>query len=267
MLSFPGGCNDSECNLKVLRMCHSTITLSCKIQTPLTFGLGVQMHHDHGSKKLIDVLSLVGYCINYDEVRKFITAVALYQLQSPSLVQTLRGISKFDPEQIGTIIDAATDNFDQNEETVEGKHTSHTMASVMYQRSSVLNNELTLIQHTKQKTLTTEHCAEEQVQRYRKPHEKPVLYPFDTKDSSSKAVIKDFVLGMARQICADKRFSRISAWSWFNALMYTRIVPTATIRYPPLLLLSPSDFSTIYTSLLKLVRICEERSWERTTLL
>lgn len=79
------------------------------------------MHHDHGSKKLIDVLSLVGYCINYDEVRKFITAVALYQLQSPSLVQTLRGISKFDPEQIGTIIDAATDNFDQNEENSWGK--------------------------------------------------------------------------------------------------------------------------------------------------
>ena len=55
--------------LRVLAICH-IISLSCSTHTPLSFGLGVQMHHDFGSKSLIDVLCSLGYSVSYDEVRR-----------------------------------------------------------------------------------------------------------------------------------------------------------------------------------------------------
>lgn len=78
--------------MRVLGICHSIIALSCRTQTPITFGLGVQMHHDHGSKELIELLSSVGYSINYDDVRKFLTSVDVDELAKPPEVQIPRGI-------------------------------------------------------------------------------------------------------------------------------------------------------------------------------
>ena len=52
--------------------------------------------------------------------------------------------------------------------------------------------------------------------------------------------------------------SSIPAWSGFNGLVSTKTVPVAKIRYVPFINASPSDMSTIFTTLLKLVRISEE---------
>ena len=35
--------------MRVLTIYHNIISLVCKIHTPITFGLGVKLHHDHGS--------------------------------------------------------------------------------------------------------------------------------------------------------------------------------------------------------------------------
>ena len=154
--------------MKVLGICHSIISRSCKTHTPITCGLGVQMHHDHGSRELIEVLSTVGHSITYDDVRKFLTSVALDQQPGPSEVQIPRGISQFDSENIDSIVDAAVDNFDQNEETIDGKRTTHGMAIVSYQRSQV-SRELSSIPCTKQKSLNTAQYKEQHIQVYRKP--------------------------------------------------------------------------------------------------
>lgn len=67
---------NDPCLLKALAICHNIIGLSCSTQTPITFGLGVRIHHDFGCKSLIEDLSAVGYSISYDEVRRFLTSVA-----------------------------------------------------------------------------------------------------------------------------------------------------------------------------------------------
>ena len=56
---------------------------------------------------------------------------------------------------------------------------------------------------------------------------------------------------------ADEDLS-IPARSGFNALVSTKTVPVAYIRYLPFINASPSGMSTIFTTLLKLVRISEE---------
>ena len=85
-------CEPSDTDMRVLGICHGIIASSCRIQTPITFGLGVEMHHGHGSKEIIDLLSYLGYSINYDDVRKFLTSVALDELSKPSEVQIHVGL-------------------------------------------------------------------------------------------------------------------------------------------------------------------------------
>ena len=180
-------CGSSDADMKVLGICHSIISRSCKTPTPITFGLGVQMHHDHGSRELIEVLSTVGHSITYDDVRKFLTSIALDQLPEPSEVQIPRRISQFDSKNIDSIVDVAIDNFDQNEETIDGKRTTHAMAIVLYQRSPV-SRELSSIPCTKQKSLDTAQYKEQQIQVYRKPAKKPepnVTYQVENETDSN----------------------------------------------------------------------------------
>ena len=87
------GCADGNL-LRVLAICHNIIGLSCSINTPIPFGLGIQMHHDFGSKALIEVLYSTGCYVSYDEVRRFVTSVAKDQL-SQSEIYLPRGISAF----------------------------------------------------------------------------------------------------------------------------------------------------------------------------
>ena len=62
----------SKIDFKVLAICHNLISLGCKTGTPITFSLGLRMHHEHGSKNLIDDLNSSGHSISYDEIRKFL---------------------------------------------------------------------------------------------------------------------------------------------------------------------------------------------------
>ncbi|XP_014680008.1 PREDICTED: uncharacterized protein LOC106819957 [Priapulus caudatus] len=151
-------CDSSDADMRVLGICHSIISRSCKTQTPITFGLGVQ-------------------------------------------------IAAMEP--MG-------------------------------------------------KSLDTAQYKEQQLQGYRKPAKKPeptVTYQVED-ETSDKVIMKDFIWQVART-CGDGE-SSIPAWSGFNALVSTKTVPVTRIRYLPFINASPSDLSTIFTTLLRLVHISEE---------
>ncbi len=252
-------CGAGNADLRVLGICHNIIALSCNTQTPITFGLGVEMHHNHGSKELIELLSSVGHSINYDDIRKFLPSAALDELSGPSSQPIPRGISNFNLEDIRSIVDAAIDNFDRNEETIDGKHTTHAMAIVLYQRSQD-TDELASIPRTKQKSLDPGQYEEQPIQVYRKPAKKPEpavsCQQGQFENDSSMVLKKDLVWEVARACGGDD--SPIPAWSGFNALVSTRTVPVTKIRYLPFINASPSDLSTIFTTLLRLVQIAKE---------
>ena len=72
-------------------------------------------------------------------------------------------------------------------------------------------------------------------------------------------LIKDFMWEVAQNSGDDN--SSIPSWSGF---MSTNTVPVTKIRYLPFINASPSDFSTIFTSLLRLVYISEELGQHHT---
>ena len=76
-----------------------------------------------------------------------------------------------------------------------------------------------------------------------------------------KAVIakgkdKDMVWELAR--FASKRIHNIPAWSGFNAMTSDKTLPVATIGYLPFIHAPPTDLSTIYTTLMKLVVVAKK---------
>ena len=118
--------------LKIIAICQNIIAQSRRIRTPISLGLGISVHHLFGSKKLVDHLHDLGYSVSYDEVRRFLSSVALDQkgtdVYIPSGLQSVNDL---------VMVDAAIDNFDQNEETLDGKSTTHAMAAVLYKRCPI----------------------------------------------------------------------------------------------------------------------------------
>jgi len=118
----------TKIDLKVVAVCHNIISLGSTI----TFALSVKMHRDHGSKELIQDLNWLGHSMNCDAVRRFLTAIAVQQFSKQYGVYVPSGISSYQAGNPETIVDAAIDNFDRNEETIDGKNTTHAMTIVLY---------------------------------------------------------------------------------------------------------------------------------------
>ncbi|KAG1651526.1 hypothetical protein GQR58_026968 [Nymphon striatum] len=85
------------------------------------------------------------------------------------------------------------------------------------------------------------------------------VHNFDLLDEPGKllmqVVTRDLFWVIAR--AAANKKSYIPAWSGFNCLVSTTKVPVAVIRYLPFINANPSDYSTVYTTLLKLVSIAK----------
>jgi hypothetical protein len=102
-------------------------TKSTSIASPKHLGLAVDLHHEYGSRKLIEDISALGHCISYTELHHFLTSAATYvnSLQQPS-----RSGCYVPPEIIprgegGHFIVGGGDNWDHNERTIDGKRTTH----------------------------------------------------------------------------------------------------------------------------------------------
>ena len=113
------------------------MTLATSVASPKHLGLAVYLQHEFGSRKLIDLMHGMGYIISYTELCRFLTSAALHV--SNQQESTATG-SHIPPELTrrddgGKFITAATDNWDHNERTVDGKRTTHAMTSILQSTS------------------------------------------------------------------------------------------------------------------------------------
>ena len=226
--------------LKALAICHNIIALTCSTQTPITFGLGVRIHHDFGCRSFIEDLSAVGYSISYDEIRWFLTSVAKDEIDKcESDVYIPRGISTFDNQDPSSMVHSAIDNFDQNEDTLDGKSSTHCMAVVLYQSHSSKIEEVHGIPRQFSKSLDVGEYEEPQIQMYRKRNKKPEppvassasVLEVNMGGSYESSQFTDLVWMLARKIQAHG--SSVPAWGGFNSLAADVSVPITTIRYLP----------------------------------
>ena len=147
--------SEIDCNLPCVNIACDIITQSTAVISPKHLGLGVYLHHEYGSRKLIDMMHAMGYCISYTELRHFLTSAATHinslQEQSPTN-------SYISPEVIpkgkgGHLIVAAADNWDHNERTIDGKRTTHAMTSICVQKQCPVQIQCPRITKTSSRAL------------------------------------------------------------------------------------------------------------------
>ncbi len=101
--------------------------------------------------------------------------------------------------------------------------------------------------------------------RYAKPHVRPEPPPIKdvsildvSNQVTAESKKKDLIWEMARNADRETPKQVIPGWSGFNAMTSVQNVPVATIRYLPFINAPPTELTTIYSTLLKLVAVAEK---------
>ena len=94
------------------------------------------MHHENGKSSIVDALNANGFCVSYDELRKFITAASKHEVsRTEDGIYVPAGILSVSDG--GYLIHEGDDNVDINAETIDGKNTFHSMARVIFQNQQI----------------------------------------------------------------------------------------------------------------------------------
>ncbi|CAH3141995.1 unnamed protein product, partial [Porites evermanni] len=117
---------------KVLSIAQDIIHCSsnARVKTPKHVSLAMSTHHLTGSKQIIILLNRMGHCISYDEMKSVDASLATEVLAQSEQYDTVLP-SNISP---GSFIQMGSDNDDFNEETIDGKNTTHVTTMVVYQR-------------------------------------------------------------------------------------------------------------------------------------
>ena len=148
------------------------------ILPPFHIGFMAQLHHECGSRNLIETLHAYGMCASYNELRKFQTASAEQQMSlSEEQVYIPSGILPIIAG--GSLTQEGDGNIDINVETIDGKNTYHSMRRVVFQEQQLTDTPV----HSTIRLKRTEHrsleCKDNSILRpllFSKPtsHPEPV---------------------------------------------------------------------------------------------
>ena len=101
-----------------------------RVKTPNHIGLATSVLHMTGSKLLVTMLNRFGHCCPYDDILVVDTSIALDIIACSENLSAVV-LSNITP---GVFVQVSRDNNDINEETLDGKQTTHATTLVLYQR-------------------------------------------------------------------------------------------------------------------------------------
>ena len=108
---------------------HAATNSQTKTQKHVS--LAVTIHHLTGSKEVLTLLNRMGHCSSYDDDVEIINTAWAREMEAQSQ-QT--GVVIPSNITAGPFAQFVADNNDFNEETLDGKQTTHTTTLVVYQR-------------------------------------------------------------------------------------------------------------------------------------
>lgn len=153
---------------RCLNIACDIVTLATSITSPKHLGLAVYLHHEYGSRKLIELMHDMGYTISYTELRRFLTSAALHV----SSLQDSTDLGCYVPPELaakdngGHFIVGAADNWDHNERTVDGKRTTHAMTSILVQAKAEITADPPRLKKSTSRTLDVENLPGEFIMKW-----------------------------------------------------------------------------------------------------
>lgn len=205
---------------------------------PLQIGLGVQMHHDFGSKFLIDTLNSLGFCSSYTEVQRYESSAA----QNWDI--------DIDRSSRSQAVQFVAENVDHNVGTIDGYNTFHGMGIIatITPGTSVTR----IVPRIKSSSKDLETVGKINVTFF--AQNKPLMADFcfhcldDSFSADDSTLNSDFLLKVTRPLL----FS-LPSWSGFMQTVQRGSYPgKSSIVFLPMIDMNPSDLTCIY-SILKCV--------------
>jgi hypothetical protein len=259
---------------KILGITESIVSLSKHTFTPFHLGLAVQLHHEFGSRGLVDNLNSHGFCASYSEVRRFLTSVALKEEDSikegvyvpDGIVPVCQG---------GCLIQEGADNIDINTETIDGKDTFHSMARAVFQaRPSPIDSCMRQVSIKKSNDRTFQMTNDASSQTSCLPFSKPKVRGIPKRFPKAFEIISNcagqmenvseilwvILRSLSRDIenfpmsVTDVECQVIPFWTGYNSSLSEYRPEYSVVSYAPIVDAKPSDMSMVYTTM----RRCQE---------
>ncbi|MES9879525.1 MAG: hypothetical protein ABW185_01435 [Sedimenticola sp.] len=270
-------CQNASLHTYILSVAQDLLHITsrgCK-KTSKHIGLATAVRHMTGSKTLVQMLHRFGHCCSYDELERFDTDIAQRQID----IAERDGVTVPSNICAGSFVQAAADNDDIIEETLDGKHTTHSTSVVLYQRESVLESVRsgTMPLQTRPfrsrsrtvQTLPSTQAILNFSNVGKRPSPQSLLGNVSAEwyqdcstceTESAHALDKAWILC---RICPTKLFEvelenpeqAVPGWSPYNAAASSHAPKLTVIGYCPMLPASPTEFSTVYTVMVTVQRM------------
>ena len=131
-----------QMNYKPLNESNSTIFKSrLHSETPFAVGLGLHVHKETRSKKIIDCLSELNLSVNYDKILKIETEIANAVTKT---IQQNNGVYVPPTIKKGMRVHFAIDNTDFRNDTPDGRLEFHGTGQVIFQKQNDVTSNLTI---------------------------------------------------------------------------------------------------------------------------
>ena len=262
----PSQCSNTSNERQILSICQDIIHCSTngRVKTPKHAGLAITVHHLTSSRRLITLLNKMGHCSSYDEMRAIDTSAALEVLAKANEFGTVIP-SNISP---GPFIQIAADNNDLNEETLDGKNTTHATTMVVYQRKAFGPDlpPALLVNHTTKRRSLQSTSSIYDIQECYAHGRRPAVSAYvnqaenkwfeDGKECFIDASRSDEVWRLMRlhpsslqQASEPGDNQPVPGWSGFNAILFPEMAFESNIGYCPMIDGNSTEYSTIYTVL------------------
>ena len=231
-----------------------------RIRTPKHIGLGVTVHHLTGSKQLVTLLNKMGHCCSCNDVELIIASLAR-EISARSERHGVIVPSNLSP---CVFVQFAADNNDLNEDTLDGKHTTHATTMVAYQRKA-FGPELppqSLADHSLKRRSLETPLSIQTIHDFGVRGRTVTLFlgkvqnigpSFDNNPGIERNDFAWFLLRLNKHYCllsaidAENGQQTIPSWSAFNATVSPVTAQHTNVGYCPMIAGSATEYSTIYT--------------------
>ena len=261
----PSSCIKIEDERRVLSIAQDIIhcASNSRVKLPKQIGLAMTVRHLTGSKQLVVLLNRMGHSSSYDELQAVDTSLATEVLAKVETRGTVIP-SNISP---GSFVQLAADNNDLNEETIDGKNTTHATTMVVYQKK-VFGPELppTIAgDHSQRRRSLKRGGSVYELQECSAHGRRPSVTQYtgavDTewlKDDGgvlTEAISMDDIWNLLRMKptslmetgIATQGVQPVPSWGGFNSILYPDLPSASKIGYCPMIEGLSTEFSTIYT--------------------
>ena len=257
---------------RILNVCQDivyNVSMGRK-NTPKHIGTGLFVHHLTRSKQLIEYLHMAGDSTSYPTVNRIDSSIAQSQIS-----RFEENDNTFVPEGVvpGKFVQFAADNFDMQEETLDGKGTLHVTQMAVFQRgppNPQSKKETTIGRRTSIGNIppTFHHITPSEAP----PQHVPPRFSLPVTNTSldcpasrrSECEKIDLAWVMSRLTAEDAQ--HIPAWTGFNQSLVKPSEDVTTVGYLPIIPAPAHELDTVMTFLLRSKAIAAKLGQTKTVI-